>query len=219
MSKTHIIIVNYKNLNLLKDCVDSVKKNTDVPYELTVYDNSPKNEFLAPLWNRLVSQRNDCEYICLLNDDTKVSDGWLRKMIEVFENEEMVGAVGPTTNNCKNHQCKELPSESYHVVDYGSMYPGWCLSGFCLVIKKKVWDEIGGMPKEFDNLLYGQEVAFLDKMMKLGYKQMWRKDAFVWHKGSATVKELVKEGYWDELEERRKARVAFTEFRKKLNEN
>jgi GT2 family glycosyltransferase len=219
MSKVHIIIVKYKDLGYLKDCVNSVIENTDVPYHLTVHDNYPQNEFLAPLWNRLVSQKDDCEYVCLLNDDTKVGSGWLKKMIEVFQNEENVGAVGPTTNNCKNHQCQELPTEGYRIVDYGNMYSGWCLSGFCLVIRKKVWDEVGGMPSEFDKLLYGQEVAFLDKMMKLGYRQIWRKDAFVWHKGSATVKELVSEGYWNEDEERKKAREAFTKLRNKVDED
>lgn len=204
---TTIIVVKYNNKKVEDDCLKSIVKYTDSPYSLVFYDNYPKNKNLGQLWNKLISDC-DSENICLLNSDTEVTKGWLKKLEDILVFPQ-VGCVGPSTDNSHNQQSKEKPGEQ--LVDFGETYPGWCLSGFCMVFPKKVWTECGGFAEDFG--FYGQEVALLDKMGKLGYKQMWRTDVFVHHIGSSSAKKAQAEGKMDELLERKIGNIKIKQLR------
>ena len=199
---THIIIVKYAQPEYEKHCIQSVLSTTTIPYDLTVVDNYPRKENLATLWNRLIAQ-SDAEYVCLLNSDTMVTSGWLEKLVTTLIEHPNAGCVGPSTNHSHNQQSQQPPGEA--IVNFGERFPAWCLSGFCLVFPKKVWEEVGGFPEDCG--FYGQEVVFIDMLMEKGYAQLWRTDAFVHHEGSVSVKAAVARGEMDEGEERRKARA------------
>ena len=205
-----IILVKYNNTQFEDPCIMSVIANTKEPYHLRAYNNYPINYNIGKLWNRLIKE-SDAEYICLLNTDTLVEPDWLKKLVEVFSLHKNVGVVGPTTTAAKTQQAKEPKATEVKIVDFGNDYPGWCLSGFCIVFPKKVWEEVGGFPEDFG--FYGQEVVLIDKMMDKGYRQLWRKDVFVWHAGQATVKKAVASGELDEEKERAIAREKFGKLR------
>jgi len=212
---TEIILVRYKLPEIEKDCMASVVEYTDVPYSLRVFDNASENHNLGKLWNRLIGE-SEAEYICLLNTDTIVEQDWLKKLLEVFEKEEGVGAVGPSTNGARNAQKTKEKFKRYEVSDFIQDFPGWCLSGFCIVFPKRAWKQVGGFAEDFG--FYGQEVVFLDKFTKAGLKQMWRKDVFIHHDHSSSAKAAQKRGEMNELEERKKGNLKIQEIRKK-NEN
>jgi len=207
-----IILVKYNAPQFENACVASVMGQTFSPYHLTVWDNYPKNENLGKLWNKLI-KKSEAEYLCLLNTDTLVEPGWESKLIEVFKMYNDAGVVGPTTcpQGSKNAQGKESKSDHMEIVDFGALYPGWCLSGFCIFFPKKIWEEVGGFPEDFG--FYGQEVAFIDRVTEKGYKQYWRKDAYVWHYGGASIKKAEKAGEIDEQAERKIAREKFGKLR------
>ncbi len=212
--EVEIIVIQYNQPELGKRCLESVRHNTHYPYLLTVYDNSQEKCNLGTLWNRLAKESKN-NYLCFLNDDTNVEPRWLRKLTEVFKREKNVGAVGPTTNSSSNFQSKEFPSnKKYDIVDVDLTYPEWHLGGFCLLISKEVFNKVGGFPEDFG--FYGQETAFLVKMRKLGYRQLWRKDVFIWHYGSASVKKAEGKGEIKQEEEKRVARERIEELKKAL---
>ena len=211
--KIEIIIVSYNQPEMTKRCVRSVKDYTKLPHTLTVYNNLKENKNLGQLWNELIA-KSKADYICLLNDDALVEPEWLEKLMEIFAKEDNVGAVGPTTSSSVNQQSKEFPTAGYEIVDFTEKYPGWCLSGFCLIFPKAVWADAGGFPEDFG--FYGQEVALLDKISHKGYRQIWRKDVLVWHYGSASVRKAQQEGKMNEDYEREIARKKFYELRKEL---
>jgi len=196
-----IIIVKFNNKAVEDDCIKSILEHTKGNYHLTIYDNYPENHNLGQLWNKLI-KNSDAEYICLLNSDTIVTDGWLEKMAETFELVEDVGVVGPSTDNARNHQANKVDEI---LIDYGATYPNWMLGGFCLLFPKAVAERIGGFPTNFG--VYGQEVAFIKKLEEEGFKQMWRTDAFVRHVGSSTAKKAEAEGEFDEAKERAEAKM------------
>lgn len=207
------IIIRYDNKKVEDECIQSVIEHTDHPYHLTVYDNYPHNDNLGKLWNRLI-ERSDAPYICLLNSDTKVTDGWLTKLVEVFEKEKDAGIVGPVTNSSRNTQSTEPPLNFYNVVDFSSYSIARsgkreCLSGFCLVFPRRVWEQVDGFAEHYG--FYGQENEFIDRIIKEKLKQLWRRDVFVWHEGQSTVKREVEKGKFDELKERRTARALRSE--------
>lgn len=204
---TSIIIVKYNLPEIETQCVHAVLDHT-TDYNLIVHDNYPQNENLGKLWNKLISQA-ETEYICLLNNDAIVTPFWLKNLLECFDLGKKIGVAGPSTNNSKNQQSK--PAPPYKFINFGKTYPGWCLSGFCLVFPKKAWEECEGFPQDFG--FYGQEVALIDRMTKAGYKQVWRTDTFVFHYGSASAKKATKMGLMDEQLERAVGNAKIKELR------
>ena len=206
--KTDILVIKYNNPIWEDFCIEAVKYWTVPHYELIIYDNHPKNENIGKLWNQMIN-RSRAEYICLLNTDAIVQEGWLTKLMTTYQELPKVGAVGVSTNRSKNVQStlkKAVREPKFQVMD------GYeTLSGFCLHFPRRVWGEVGGFPEDYG--FYGQEVTFLDRVRSQGYKEIWRQDAFVWHYGSATVKKEQEEGSFDELEERRAARKRVKESR------
>ena len=196
-----IIIVKYNNKEVEDDCIKSVLEHTKGNYHLTIYDNYPENHNLGKLWNRLIKQ-SDAEYVCVLNSDTIVTEGWLEKMMESFELIEDVGVVGPSTDNARNHQADKV---NEILIDYGKTYPNWMLSGFCLLFPKTVIEAVGGFPEDFG--FYGQEVSLIKRLEDNGFKQIWRTDAFVRHVGSSSAKKAEADGEFDEKKERAEAKV------------
>jgi len=208
---TDIIIVKFGQKEIEDNCISSVLRSTSSPYHLTIFDNFIKKENLARVWNKLIRQ-SDSEYICLLNSDTMVTKDWLENLLEAFDQDPLLGVVGPSTNKCGNQQCKAPPREPslYPFIDFGRTYPNWCLSGFCILFPKNVWEEVGGFPEDCG--FYGQEVAFIDKLTARGYKQCWRTDTFVFHYGGYTARKTFNQ---EQLkEERAKGNAYIKETRK-----
>lgn len=185
----NIIVTGYGVTEEVKElqsiCVSSVVDNTEFPYILTYYDNFIFQETLTDSWN-FYCNNSPTEFICLLNNDTEVSPGWLTKMIEVFDKEENCGFVGPSTNQCHSPQKKINTLEKAEALG-----PTWVemeepISGFCVVFRRALWEELGGFDPRYK--FYGQESDFIDRAHQRGYKSFWRQDAFVYHHGEASVK-------------------------------
>lgn len=163
----NIIIITFNLPEKEKECIDSVKKYTG-EHTLTVYDNYPKKENLAVVWNRLI-ENSKHDKICLLNNDTVVEKGW-DKMLEVLDDPK-VGAVGPVTNNCGGKQKgMEKNGKVEEIKD---------LSGFCYCFRKEVWEEVGRFPEDMP--FYGQETVFNRKLQDHGYKLMVDRRVYVHH--------------------------------------
>ena len=202
-----IILVRYKLPIVENDCLSSVLKNTS-NYHLTVYDNAPHNENLGKLWNKLIN-RSDADTICLLNTDTLVEENWLTRLEETLEGPSWnkIGAVGPVTDNAHNAQKRDRGGACFRLPE------GQMLSGFCLLFKKSIWSEVGGIPENFG--FYGQETAFLIKVDKKGYTQWVNPSVFVHHLGSASAQEAQKRGEMDIKTEREAARKMVFDFANK----
>lgn len=168
-----IIIVKYKNPIYEADTVRQVLNTVNIPHHLTVYENYTNDENLSVVWNRLI-ERSNAEYICLLNNDTIPNGKWLDLLLE--EMKEGVGAVGPISNSAGGHQggFKEAVKES-------TIQGCTMLSGFCVVFRKDIWEELGGFDERFK--LYGEDSDFFYRMKKAGYKLITNYNAFVYHHG------------------------------------
>jgi GT2 family glycosyltransferase len=109
-----IVIVNWKSISFLLNCIDSIKKNTKSSYEIIVIDNSSGNEehkelkkiegirLILNTENRGFAAANNQgfkvangEYFLMLNPDTIVLNNAIDKMIAFLKNNQNVHAVGP----------------------------------------------------------------------------------------------------------------------------
>lgn len=150
------------------------------------------------------------EYVLLLNSDTIVYGDNLQKMIDYYDTlPENVICIGPKVLN------KDKTIQSYGAAAYGyaehficqltlhkkfkllgkiwktlpnpdKTHPvGW-VSGCCMMIRKNLYDKVGGLNEKLE--FYGEEPEFGFRTQKMGYKTIYYKDAEIVHLGGASTK-------------------------------
>jgi len=144
--KCSIVIVSYNNVELTKQCIESIVARTTYPnYEIIIVDNASSDgtdDMLHEMQNQhammkvIINNSNrgfaaannqgivlaEGEYIVLLNNDTVVTDDWLEAMLRHLQNEN-IGMVGPVTNSIGNEakiDTHYLNLEQMH--DFASRY-------------------------------------------------------------------------------------------------
>ena len=121
-----IIILTFNRLDVTKDCIASIQRNTPEKHEIIFVDNGSTDGTISWLrqqvaansnYNLIENKNNEgfargCnqgieaargEYILLINNDTVVTPEWLSGMLECFIYDK-VGIVGPMTNNISGIQ-------------------------------------------------------------------------------------------------------------------
>lgn len=128
------------------------------------------------------------EYLCLLNNDTIVTASWLEKLLRCIRSDSKVAIVGPYCNALSGVNASPVPctytgteelqkfAEKFSQEDKYTDF----LVFFCAMIKRTVWDEIGGLdedlnPGNFDDNL------FCWQTVEKGYKLKVAGNAFVHH--------------------------------------
>ena len=122
-----IIVLAHNQLEFTRRCVDSVLRNTEVPFELIVLDNASTDDtprYLRDLarqdsrvrpitsdvnagfaaGNNMALREARGQWLVLLNNDTVVTDGWLSRMIRVARQDVRTGVVGPLSNSVSGVQ-------------------------------------------------------------------------------------------------------------------
>ncbi|UCB57147.1 MAG: glycosyltransferase family 2 protein, partial [Candidatus Omnitrophota bacterium] len=152
------------------------------PKAVTLIRNAENMGFIKAVNQGIEESR--APYVCLLNNDTQVASGWLEEMLEVAETKEDIGIVNPNSNtfglNPKRGQSLESLAQELasHKGEYSEM--PWAI-GFCMLIKRKVIDEIG----LFDEI-YGrgnfEDADFSKRAKSLKYNSVCAKAAYVYHR-------------------------------------
>jgi len=112
-----IIVPVYGALSYLRQCVNSILKNTKHPYNLVIVDdgNSPIiKEYLRTIKSaRIITNKKNLGWlkncnigientendVVLLNSDTMVTERWLEKMDRCAYSDSRIGMVNPLSNN------------------------------------------------------------------------------------------------------------------------
>lgn len=229
--KTSIIILTLNKIDLTKSCIESIRRHTSEPYELIIVDNGSTDDTVEYLQNqkdiRAIYNKKNAGFargcnqgaaiatgdtLLFLNNDTVVTENWLRNMLNVLNADELIGMVGPVSNSCNGRQkihvsYSELSGLDEFAHEHCQKYAGisyyTCnLVGFCLLIKKKVWNEVGPFDERFGIGNFEDDDLCL-RVLEAGYMSMIAMDSFVHHVGSATFRTL-DIYYFHLLEENRK---------------
>lgn len=192
-----IIIPTFNNLDYLIPCVESIAANTVEYCRFLIVNNGAKEleNYIKGL-NIIHTGRNlgwmggineglkhvdeNSEYVILMNDDTHILPhhyDWIEKMKVVFDNDPTVGAVGPSSNVVAGWQ------NIRHYNGLPAVFEVKYLIGFCVMMRKKVLEEMGGLD---ESLPGGDDLDWSIKLRKMGYKLIARRDSFVYHHGFVT---------------------------------
>nr|WP_250620460.1 glycosyltransferase [Bacillus subtilis] len=213
--KTSIIVLTYNQLALTKQCLESIWKHTNNDcIEVIVIDNgshdgtrdylkqitsikaifNKTNEGFAKACNQGLEVASG-DNILFLNNDTVVTNQWLEPMIKLLYQDDKIGMVGPVSNYVSGPQ--QVPVNYTNVEEIEDFSRLYCLQqrgrskavlrlvGFCLLVKKKVLDEVGGFDERFVGGSFEDDDLSL-RVLQAGYQLKIALDSFVHHHGHAT---------------------------------
>ncbi len=210
-----IVIPCYNQVGYTYQCLLSIQKHTDfekTPYEVIIADDvsTDATRELGMYADNLVIARNkenmgflkNCnqaaaiargQFIFFLNNDTKVTDGWLESLVELMNRDDSIGMVGSKLIypdgrlqeaggiiwsdgsgwNYGRLQDPEDPEYNYvKEVDY--------ISGAAIMIRTELWKEIGGFDETFAPAYYEDtDLAF--EVRKHGKKVVFQPKSVVIH--------------------------------------
>ncbi len=233
-----VVVVTYNNLEFTKACLLSLERHADyAACDVVVVDNASTDgtpEFLAA-WataapgrtviansenrgfaaaNNQGAQAATGEYIVLLNNDTFVTDGWIRTMLRHLQRDSRLGMVGPVTNNIGNEAKIDINYSNMEEMaiacrDHTTRHLGErmripVLAFFCVMIRRDLYLRLGGLDEGYGRGFF-EDDDFCKRLRQEGFEVACAEDVFVHHHLSASF-EKVSSQERKELFERNKAR-------------
>ena len=215
--KCDIILLSYENVDLLEKCVESIFSYTKIDSRLIIVDNGSTDSEVISYINslqgtekisieKLLSSENagfaggmnkglkisEAPYVCLLNNDCEVTDGWLGEMIKIAESNKNIGLINPQSSTfgsrpetgvSYNSHAKLLSDKKGKYVELGHAI------GFALLVKREVTDKIGYLDEKYEGVCY-EDTDFSVRAQKAGYFSVMAEGAYVFHHEQASRRTL-----------------------------
>ena len=210
-----VILSNAKSpyLELLTaQCINSLLQTTDEKVNVFVVEQNKKISWTSAVnnietiyvdedfnYNRFANigaSKGSSEYICIANNDLIFHENWFQEIVKTD-----YPICSPRCTDDKRQQdiiCNETGEQV-----------GRHLSGWCFVIKRFFWEEIGGFDEDFG--FWCADNSLMEQLLAIGIKPMVVSKSVVKHLGSKTLKTM------DNREELTRDYVK--KFNKKYNKN
>lgn len=218
-----IIIPVFNQRQYTQDCLNSIKKNTLTDYRIIIVDDKSIDldslKFLSGIndtnikiihnqenlgWVKSVNrgiEESSAEYVCVMNNDTLVSSGWLSEMIAVAEKEPDIGLVNPEWEKPGRVSIEDY-ARSLKKYSGEFIETDW-VRGFCFLVKKEVIDKIGGLDEAYSPGYY-DDCDFSMRAIKAGFRCVRAKRAYVYHYRNKTHADVLRNGHMALLLEKHK---------------
>lgn len=223
--RASLIVVTYNNLKLTRICLKSLEQLTECNWvETIVVDNASSDgtpEFLqqweaaAPNRKTILNSINlgfaaannqglalsQADYLVMLNNDTDVTSGWLRTLINHLAFDKTIGMIGPVTNNIGNEariktrykNSREMRHEArkYTLLHLGETFSIRTLAFFCVMLPRSVFEKVGPLDEAF-GLGFYEDDDYCRRVEQTGLRLVCAEDVFIHHELSASFKKLGK---------------------------
>ncbi len=156
-------------------------------------------------YNRALKQVN-AEYYVLLNSDVEVTAEWLTPIIDLLNNNAGIAAAQPKILAYNEKQKFEYAGAAGGYIDslgypfcrgrvfdvtekdngqYNDTREVFWATGACLVIRSKVYHELGGLDEDF--FAHMEEIDLCWKIQRAGFKVFYCGTSLVYHVGGGTL--------------------------------
>ncbi len=222
VKKVAVVILNYKVKEEVLECIESVEKSDYPDFQIIVVDNnsgdgleeelekfkvqSSKFKFVQTGDNLGFTGGNNvgikkaldlgCEYIFVLNPDTKISQKCISELVSSLESDENIGVVGPKImfddhktiwyaggildlmNVLGTHRgVDEKDLGQYDVVEETDF-----VSGAAMMVRSNMFQKVGLFDNDY--FMYFEDVDFCYRVRLNGYRVMYTPLAVVYHKNA-----------------------------------
>ena len=143
---------------------------------------------------------SSAEYIVLLNSDTLLTPEWLDRLVSCIQSDQRIGIVGPLSNTASWQSVPRIESDGDWAANLlpegvtpakmaqiiasqsAKLYPEMpLLNGFCLLLRKKLLDEVGLFDEKNFGRGYGEEDDLVLRARKLGWSMALADDVYIYH--------------------------------------
>ncbi|MBO4465468.1 MAG: glycosyltransferase family 2 protein [Bacteroidales bacterium] len=173
-----------------------------------------KNYGFAEGYNKALAQIDGAEYYLLLNSDIEVGENWLEPLVLWMESHPRCGVCGPKLHALDRAEdggwlrtdrfeyagaaggwldhygfpyCRGrvLQTVEFDRGQYDTPAKVFWITGACLMVRSKLWKELGGLDGEF--FAHMEEIDFCWRVQLAG-GQVWTvPQSVVWHIGGGTL--------------------------------
>lgn len=211
-----VVVLTWNRLDLLEPCIARLLAHTRGPGRLIIVDNGstdpatlaylrqaqgtpalplevvriPENIGIAAALN-VGLRHTTAPWMCLLNNDLLVTDGWLEEMLRVGSRNPAIGLINPMSNEFGLH-----PSPAETVDDVGRRcrlthsgrwLENWQAIGFCIMFSRRVLEEVGYWDAEV-GAMFLTDTDYSLQVRRTGRVCAIAEAAYVFHQKSATIK-------------------------------
>jgi GT2 family glycosyltransferase/ubiquinone/menaquinone biosynthesis C-methylase UbiE len=218
---TSMIIPVYNHLSDTKQCIETIRLFTKAEkYEIIVINNgsidgtaewlkqqpdikvisNDENEGFVKACNQGIDLARGNE-ILLLQNDTIVTNNWLKNMREALYSNPIIGAVGPLSYGVNALQRPEIIEDYSNFIQMEDVAAKiaaeatqrWeqvlSLDAFCILLKREAVAAAGLLDEQFSPHYY-EDIDYAFRLIKAGYRLLVSKEVFVHHTGGGTFKEF-----------------------------
>jgi len=219
-----IIVITYNNLDLTETCLQSLEAHSDYgTMEVIVVDNASADgtaDYLTA-WSARDSDRRRVilnqdnrgfaaannqglavargDYLVMLNNDTHVTPGWLRTLVNHLRRDGSIGLIGPVTNNIGNEARIEMEypdmalmmemAAHYTRRHLGQLFELRTAAFFCAMMPARVYQTVGPLDEAF-GIGFFEDDDYCRRIEQAGYRIVCAEDVFVHHHLSASFNQL-----------------------------
>jgi GT2 family glycosyltransferase len=226
MDKLAVIILNYNGVDFLKRFLPGIIKFND-GYPLYVVDNKSTDESLQLLKTtfsntvhcieldenfgfcggyNIAAKQIEAEYYVFLNSDIEVTEGWLKPLISLMEDNKNIAACQPKLLDYSNKDYFEYAGAGGGFIDllgypfcrgrlfqtierdygqYDDISPVFWASGACMIIRSEVFHDHGGFDEDF--FAHMEEIDLCWRIKRSGHLIYYNGNSMVFHVGGGTL--------------------------------
>jgi GT2 family glycosyltransferase len=207
MTDLSIIIINYNNSKLLKDCIVSISTSTKkINFEIIVVDNASSDDSIRMMEesfpdisliknkenlgftkaNNQGMEASKGRYCVLLNNDTLVKDGALDRLVEFMDANPLAGACGPKLLNVDGSAQRQGSILSLPFWKSEKSRETSFIMGACLLVRREVIEKVGKLDEGF--FFYNEDLDWCRRIKSTGWKIFIVPDAEIVHFGGYSTK-------------------------------
>ena len=211
-----VIVVTYNQLEYTRLCLESLLRHTQAAYRLIIVDNASEASVVEYLqsfqaqhphvelilnphnagWVRAVNQgvrRSSAPYVCWMNNDTVVTEGWLTAMLEVAATHSQVGLLNPSWSVERETLPAFLKRAASHNGSPGRYQEIGECNGACLLVTRQVIERIGLLDEVYETGGF-DDSDFSRRATKAGFSCVEAASAFVYHWQNVSINRVP--DYW-----------------------
>ncbi len=223
ISDLSFVIVVFNQLDQTKRCIESIRENIRVPFELILVDNGSTddtekyfrayseeivyvrnrtNPGLAIALNQGI-RRSKSDYICAVHNDVIICDRtWLQKVSNLFETETSAGLIGfygaKRLRKSLSWMGRTIVGGERGRNNMKHEYERVAIvDGLCLLFKKSFVQAVGGFDEQF--FMHGYDLDLSLKAIRGGYKNFVVKVSYLHQSGKGRSSEQYRRIVPDDL--------------------